>query len=369
MNKEQIKSTSETAVRKTLRPALIASEHTISNYSIFLEHLMVGLADESIPVSLVCPPQFDVNSIILPAVEIVRYPTFKLPFIEHLNRKIVVEQLQRFEPTVLHCLCESRAEFTRQLAEYFNLPFVLTVNSLQRRVLFNRLFSALKSGAKVIVPAESIANNLKEISPDITVRIEQVNIGTFAAEKLSCFSEPFRFPSIVVAYPLDRISDFEKLFGAIKRLATEGYEFAMVIMGIGRAERQLRKLLAQMGLSQRTVCVPRLVHWRSVLAAGDIFIQPQPMNFFNPLLLEAMSVGTAVAACKGGVDDLIIDGVTATVFEQNDELGIYGCLRQLFDKREWAQQIARSAQQYLRENYSVSKMISSVMRIYSEVQK
>ena len=94
-----------------------------------------------------------------------------------------------------------------------------------------------------------------------------------------------------------------------------------------------------------------------------------PMNFFNPLLLEAMSVGTAVAACKGGVDDLIIDGVTATVFERNDELGIYGCLRQLFDKREWAQQIARSAQQYLRENYSVSKMISSVMRIYSEVQK
>lgn len=365
MSQEQ-RNSAQVSTKQSLRLALIASEHTIREYSMFLKHLLVGLVDESIPTALVCPPDCAVDSIVSPAVEVIRHPAFKLPLMGRQNRKFLIEKLEKFKPTVLHCLCRSKALLTRKLAKQLDLPYVLTVNSLQKRL--GRFAISSRRLAKIIVPAKSIAANLAEVYPRSAGRIERINIGTFVSETSDCFSRLGRLASMVVAHRLKNEGDFENLLGAIRHLAINGYEFMLVIIGSGQDERGLRKLLAELGLSQMAIIVPRLEPSRAVLAAGDIFIQPVPNTAFNPLLLEAMSVGTAVAACKGGVDDLIIEGKTAVVFDPDDELSIYDCLRQLFDRQELARQIAKSAQEYLRENYSVSKMIAAILQVYREAQ-
>lgn len=366
MSRERKGSPSGSVQSRSIRPVLIASGRTAGEYSIFLHRLLIGLADESIPVALVCRPGCDVGSIVPPSVDVIRHPVFNLPLLWRQNRKILIERLGRFRPTVLHCLCRSKALLAGQLARQLDLPYVLTINSLQRR--FGRFFVLPGHLAKIIVPAGSIATNVAEVHPKFAGRIERINIGTFVEEQAACFSEPSRLASMVMAHPLRNVGDFENLFSAVKRLVVEGYEFMLVVTGDGRAERQLRKLLDELELSQIVLIVPRLEPWRSVLSAGDIFIQPVAGDAFNPLLLEAMSVGMAVAACKDGVDDLIIEGKTAVVFDTDDGLSIYNCLRQLFDRREFARQLAREAQRHLRENYSVSKMISSILRSYREAQ-
>jgi len=353
--------------RKLLRPALIASEHTLFEYSMFLKHLLVGLADESIPAALVCSPRCDVDSVISGAVEVIRYPTFNLPLMARQNRKILIEQLAKFKPSVLHCLCESKALLTRRLARQSDLPYVLTVNSLQKR--FRPFSVSSRRLAKIIVPTVSIASGLAKVWPRFAERIEQINVGTFVAETAECFREPGQLASMVVAGPFRNSDDFENLFEAVRHLTIDGYEFMLVIMGGGRAERGLRKLLAALGLLQIAVIVPRLEPWRSILATGDIFIQPVAGTAFNPLLLEAMSVGAVVAGCKGGVDDLIIDGQTGVVFDGDDELSIKASLQRLLDRREWARQLAREAQRYLRENHSVSKMVAAILQTYRKAQE
>ena len=105
---------------------------------------------------------------------------------------------------------------------------------------------------------------------------------------------------------------------------------------------------------------------RYIKFIGDIFIQPQPVNSFNPFLLQAMSHGSAIATCKGGVDDLIIENQTAVVFDPNDELNIMHTLQNLLSKREFARKIAKNAQQYVKKNHSVSNMISAYLRLYKE---
>ena len=373
MNVEQRGSKSEATVEKLIRPALIVSEHTVLEYSMSLEHLLVGMADESIPVALVCPPSCDMDSIVSGTVEVIRHPAFNLPLMGHLSRKELVEKLGRFKPTVLHCLCESKAGLTKRVARELGLPYVLSVNSLQKRwkhFVYQRQIhplSILSSHcAKIIVPTKSIASNVAEVYPGFAERVEQINIGTFVGESSVCFCEPSRLPSMVIAHPFDNVDDFENLFGAVRHLAIDGYEFMSFVIGSGRAERQMRRLLAALGLLQTVTIVPRLRPWRSVVGAGDIFIQPAASTAFNPLLLEAMSVGAAVAACKGGVDDLIIEEQTAIVFDPNDELSIYSSLQRLFDRRELARRIARGAQKYLRKNHTVSNMISSTLRTYRE---
>jgi len=380
MNGQQKEPVSELARDKGVRPVLIASEQTVYEYAIFLEHLLVGLADEAIPVVLVCPPKCEIDSVPSGSAEIIRHPAINLPFLWRLNRNWLIEQLLKFKPTVLHCLCESKAGLTRQLAQQLHLPYVLTVNSLppSRSPLRRAKEGQTQAGqlsispdhcARIITPAQSIADSVARTYPRLAERIEKINIGTFVEERSRCFSEPSRLTSILAAHPLNNAADFENLFSAVRHLSIDGYEFALVIMGAGRAERQLRKLLAALDLLQTVTIVPRLRPWRSVLAAGDIFIQPRLNAAFDPLLLEAMSVGLAIAACKGGVDDLIIQGRTAIVFDPADELSIKGCLQRLFDRPEFARKLAKGAQSYLRAEHSVSNMISATVQAYHQAQQ
>jgi len=264
-------------------------------------------------------------------------------------------------------LCESKALLTKQLAGRLDLPYVLMVNSLQKR--WSHLSISSKNCAKIIVPAKSIAANMASVHPRLAEMIEQINIGTFTAQGSGCFSKASRLATMVMTDPLDKADDFENIFSVIRRLMIDGYEFMTVIVGGGRAERQLWKLLSALGLLQIVNIVPRLMPWRSVLAAADIFIQPQPNFAFDPVLLEAMSIGAAVAGCTGGVDDLIIEDRTAVVFDPNDEISIMRTLQRLLDRREFARKIAGAAQQYLKENHSVSKMIAATLKMYYETQE
>ena len=352
------------SLAEMVRPALIVSEQTVLEYSLFLGHIFTGLADESISAALICPPDCDVDSFICGAVEVFRYPLIRLSLAEPYNRGVLAEQLAKFRPTVLHCMCESKAGLTRQLAHQLDLPYIMTINSLQNQ--WWRRLSISRHCVKIVVPTKSIANDVVKFYPHFAERTEHINIGTFVEQDCVCFSQRDRLVSMVTVHPLDNVSDFENLFNAVRHLVINDYEFMLMAIGAGRAEGQLRKLLAALDLLQIVTIVPRLKPWRPVLAAGDIYIQPQPNTVFNPFLLEAMGVGSAVAACKGGVDDLIIEDRTAVVFNPNDEISIRSTLQRLLDRKEFARQLARNAQQYLRENHSVSKMISSILQIYRE---
>ncbi|MHC4911945.1 MAG: glycosyltransferase family 4 protein [Planctomycetota bacterium] len=366
MTGEQKDSASKGAKAKSVRPALIASAKTLSDYSIFLKHLLVGFAAESVPTALICGTDCGIDSIVPPSVEVVKHPAFEIPLLWRQNRRILLERLEKFRPTILHCLCESKAALVRRLSRQLALPYVLTVNSLQKQ--WQQVSISSKRCARIIVPAKSIAANVMKVYPGFTDRVEEMSIGTFVSESSNCFGEVGRLASLVTTHLLDNVEDFENLFRAVKHLAIDRYEFILVMMGNGAGERKVRKLLTSLGLAQIVTIVPKLELWRPLLAAGDIFVQPQPSTTFNPLLLEAMSVGTAVAGCKGGVDDLIIADKTAVVFDPEDELSIRSKLQQLLDRPEMARGVATGAQQYLRENHSVSSMVSAILKTYQDAQ-
>jgi len=347
---------------KPLRVALIISQHTLDEYPMLLQNLLVGLASEPVQMALVCPPGVDVDSIVSGPVEVIRHPAIDLPLIERLSRETLARRLAEFEPAVLHCLCRSKTPLAAHLARSLDVPYILTINALQKRW---RPFGGLSSRcAGIIVPTRTIAANVAKLQPRFAESIRQINIGTFVAEKSCCYSAPSRIATMVLAHPFDNIDDFENLFNAIRHMILDGYEFMTLLMGGGPGESKLRELLAALDLLQMVTIVPPMRPCRSVLAAGDIFIQPRHTSAFNPFLLEAMGVGTAVAACKGGVNDLIAEDTTAVVFDPDDEMSIIAALKKLLDKRDFARKIAKAGQQYLRENHSVSDMIAATLKTY-----
>ncbi len=377
--------------KKTHRVVLITSEHTFTQYPVFLRHLLVGLADESVPVALVCPQSCNVESLVVGAVEVIRYPILELPFAGYFNNKILIEQLMKYKPTILHCLCESQAAQTQYIAMRLNLPYVLMVNSLHKHFSLKKnvgtslLVSELLC-KKIMVPSISIADNIMKTYPHLTELIQQVNFGIFTAARTTCFSHNADFTTIIIAYPTLYCDDIENLFGSIRHLKIDGYKFMIFLTGsdslypeisfftkrssfpsrASKTENKLWKLLHALDLSQYATMVPRQIPLSYVLSSGDIFIYPGKSYIFNSAIMEAMSVGNAVIAKSGGVDDLLIADETAVILESEDELGIMRTLQKLLDRPEFARQIAKSAQQYIRKNHSVSNMIAQILQIYNE---
>jgi glycosyltransferase involved in cell wall biosynthesis len=354
-----------------LRVALLGSKRTIAEYNTFLGHLLVGLADQSVSVALVCPCTRNFLSedrsggVILGSAEVINHPVFELPFCDSLNKNMLLEKMVKFEPDILHCLCESLAPLTKYLASRLNVPYVLSVDSLHKRPK-QSYFSSEYCGS-VIVPSKTIQANLIQAAPLLSQKIEQINIGSFTEDTISCFSDISRPATIIITYPFKNQNEFENLFGAIHRLVVEGYELIVVVVGGGQAETELWKLLAALDLLKIVTIVPRRIPRRPVLCAGDIFIQPKPSKAFDTMLLEAMSVGSAVAACKGGLEDLVIDNETAVLFDPADEMNIMSALQRLLDNRDFAHKIARNAQDYVRKNHSVSGMIAGILQVYNRV--
>ncbi|MBN2131044.1 MAG: glycosyltransferase family 4 protein [Sedimentisphaerales bacterium] len=362
------KANSDTArMRKSLRPVLIVSSETVREHTPFLRHLLVGLASESLATVLIRPPGCDTEPLVPAPVTVLTHPLLDMPLTEHFGIERLVLQLEKCRPTVLHCLSETRMGLARRLARRLNLPYVQAVNSLSER--FSRIAVSSQHCRAIAVPTETVRATVARACFRFADRIRQINIGTCVEREPVCFSEPSRLPSIVMAQPFRRVSDFENVFQAIKALLAEGREFVVVVMGPGAGEHRLRRFLAQHDLTPVVTIVPTLHPWRCVLAAADIFVQPQPLRAFSVFLLEAMGLGTAVAACLGGVDDMIIPNQTAVVFEPDSEPSIHRALAQLLDQHDLARRLARTAQEHVRARYSASTMISDTLKTYTEAQQ
>ncbi len=347
------------------KPVLIVSKDSVIRYRIFLQHLLLGLADNSISPIIVCPPQCNLDSVALPAVEIIRHPFFNIPLIfNSKNNKILHESILKSKPNIIHCLCPTKARFTKKLSKTTNLSYVLSLNSLEKHP--KTLAISHKRCSAVLSPTKNIAENFAKLHHRFSNKIKQINIGTFAQPQIDCLKKINQTVSMVTAVNTSHTEKTESLLSAIRHLAIDGYEFMLVIIAGAKSEKPLRKLIHELALVQTVTIIPQTFPWQNILSGSDIFIQSIPDNSFNPMLLEAMAAGLAVAGCKGGADDLIIENETAVVFDPQDELSIYSSIQKLLNERDFARKLAQNNLDMMRKYHSVSSMVTEIIDVYDQ---
>lgn len=349
--------------RQIIRPILVADKNYMNQSGETLRHIISGLSTESVNTSLVCPDPDIAEPVITPNCETITHPTYHLPFFWKINNSILLEKATAFGPTILHCLSASKAKFTARIAAKLNLPYVLSLDNLHSVPSIDS-----KHCANVISCCDSVNSMLENVFryPE---KIKQVNCANFVEDDCACFNHKGNITSMLIVTPLENPASLLPVLSAVRHLTIEGYEFVLIIIGKGRAEYKIRRHIRNLGLSHVVNIIPPLKPLRSVFSQADIFIQPYSTDYFNAELLEAMSVGMAVMASTGGVDDLIIKNKTAAVFDPEDELSIYAILQQMLDKKEWTKQLAKDAQKNVKENYSVSVMTQKLLDIYRKAQQ
>jgi glycosyltransferase involved in cell wall biosynthesis len=358
----QTRSESENGIR----PLIVSDIDTVEKYCPSFRHLLFGFEAQDISSAMVVPPASEIESFLFPRVKIVEHPALKFPFFYFQNRRHLLSRLEKIKPSLIHCYGTSKAQLANSLAAHFGIPAVISVDSdrlsLRSRMIINKYFHT------VIVPSNRIAEGLvqKGFSRE---KISQVNVGTFVDEACACFASADQLPSMVVRGRFDKFSDYEPLLGAIRHLNVDGYEFLVIFMGAGSAEKQIHNFIKSTGLTQAVNIIPQIRPLHAVFRGCDILIRPRRSSDFDPVLIEAAASGLAIAADKDNVEEFLQDGSTAVLFDSVDELSIYSSLQKLLDDRAFAQSIASAAQDYLRSNNSVSSMVSDLLKIYSEATR
>lgn len=347
---------------EALHPVLVLDPSVVEGYCLCLHRALVGLASQGFSAGVIAPPQLDLSALVCPTAQVFECPAWRMVFLRRLGEQLLLERLARFRPSLLHTFYPGPVKMAHRLAVALKLPLVITFHGVPRR-----RFSAANTAAALIAPNPTIAAGLAQVFPDLRSRQTVAPVGSYADETPACFSHGTPCVSMMVIEPFDHLRTFEPLLSAVRHLLLDGLELMLVLMGHGRAEPAIRHLIRQLGLSRAVTIVPPMRSLRAMLQGADIFVHLKDRGLFNVHLLEAFAVGLAVAGMADNSTGLMADGQTAAVWKANDEISIYTLLKRLTLQRDYARQLAQSAQDHIRQHLSVWTMVERLGQIYRQV--
>lgn len=350
-----------------IRPVLLIDPGVYSNYAVYLRRILIGLADAGDSAAVVCPGDIDTALLDCPMVEKIDYPALRLGIFSATNRRILLERLKRFKPTVIHAFWPGQAELAAFLSESLDVPFVIMFHGRPKR--WDRHRKAMYQAARLLAPSDVLIRHVAAALPAMRQRIEHVPIGCYVEDSCACFARMDRPASLIAVHPLDDVRLFEPLLGAIRHLLLDGFELMLVLMGSGKAEPVIRRQIRSLGLTPAVTIVPLMRPLRTVLAGADVFLHLHDRGLFNAQMLEAMGVGLAIAGAEDATSGLLIDGQTAALWDGKDEMSIYSCLKRLLSQRESARRLALNAQAFLQQQCGVSCMIENVLNAYAAARQ
>lgn len=134
----------------------------------------------------------------------------------------------------------------------------------------------------------------------------------------------------------------EKEIDKIKPVLENIPNARLAIVGNGPAREELEALFA--GTNTNFVGYLHGQDLGSAYASADAFIFPSSTETLGLVLLEAMAAGCpVVAARRGGIPDIVTDGVNGYLFEPDDPQGAIAATQKLLAKTDEREQLRQNA--------------------------
>jgi sugar transferase (PEP-CTERM/EpsH1 system associated) len=122
---------------------------------------------------------------------------------------------------------------------------------------------------------------------------------------------------------LDPVKDQLGLLEAFARLARDGIERRLVVVGTGPCREALERRASRPDLGGRVRLLGERLDVPLLLKGFDVFALPSVAEGISNTLLEAMATGLPVVATRaGGNPELVEDGVTGTLVRVGDRVDL-----------------------------------------------
>ncbi len=349
---------------KPVRVCLVAGHETLRNLGPVVRHMIIGLLDEPLDVTLLCPAKSNIADIPTPPVQVIEYDLTRIPFLRKRALQALAEQVAQAGISLLHALDADAAELTGQLADGIGVNYIIGVYSLGRDV------RTLDMHCKAIAAAsEPIRQRLlgSHVGPEEMIHL--LRPGVHQAGEATCFTDPSRATAIVAGGEFHEYRPFATVLKAFAELQKQQRDCVFFLVGGGPGETRLRQLAEKLNLMSDLTFVDRqgADSLKGILRAADIFISPTPSNRLEIELLSAMAAGVPIIDAGAKACDFIIPDETALTYQSGNIGDLSDKIAALMDNHAASGQLAENALAHLRENHSPAKMTRQLIDLYYAV--
>ena len=152
----------------------------------------------------------------------------------------------------------------------------------------------------------------------------------------------------------------------ISALSFLGKNYKLLILGQGRLEAKLKKIVAEKKLEDRVIFVGTVSHKElpDYLHLADVFVRPSRSEGLGTAFLEAMAakvpvIGTAV----GGIPDFLRDRHTGLVVKIDDSPGLAEKIKEITTNRELSDKLKERAFKLVQERYSWDQIAAELGKV------
>lgn len=348
---------------QTITVALFVDAETFDRFGRILRHLIVGLVDQAI-VPRVLSDDPRVDSLTLGPVQTVRYQRVVWP-VRRGRLSQIVDVLSHQPPTLVHALSAGTYGIALEVATALDTELVVQVSSLGD---FEALTQwDLEPGGRFVAMTEPLRAMLVGQLNIPAERVMLVRPGVPVSEQTACFGKTGCEPTILCTTDFERHGGIETLVAALDLARKQIAPPATFLLGQGRGETGLRRLVREKKLSSAITFAQPLGNPIGVIQSADLFIRPRADTAVSGDVLHAMGAGSLVITFDSPLLDYIQADRTAVVCKAHTAQALADAIVSAIRNPEQSRAIALSGLEYVRANHGVSAMAEQTATAYREL--
>jgi glycosyltransferase involved in cell wall biosynthesis len=139
--------------------------------------------------------------------------------------------------------------------------------------------------------------------------------------------------------------------------------------GHGAYGARLREWTSELGLSSHVTFLGARDDMPEILAGLDVLVHcPTAPEPFGRVLAEAMAVGRpVVAACCGGIPEVVENGVTGALVQPGDVNGFVAAIRRVLDDSALGEEMGRAGRRRAEDLFAVERHVDAVLEAYRSI--
>lgn len=162
----------------------------------------------------------------------------------------------------------------------------------------------------------------------------------------------------------------DTLIQACAILKARNNDFVLHLIGDGPIRPELEQMAVDLGIYEDIIFYGYMLHPEEFMPFFDIFVLPSRAEAFGSAFTEAaLCLLALVGTNVGGIAEQIEDGKNGLLVPVDDPQALAGALEKLIIDPSFRYQLARSAWEKAKKNYSLTRVIQQLTKVYESYNK
>ncbi|MCX5782797.1 MAG: glycosyltransferase [Elusimicrobia bacterium] len=214
---------------------------------------------------------------------------------------------------------------------------------------------------------DSLINYLKVDKNKVETIYNGVDIVTIETNSIEKVSLPFK-EYLISCGRLEKEKNYSFLLEVINFLKQElSVNIPLVILGEGRERNKLEKKAKDLNID---LFMPGYIeNPYPYIKNAKAFVLSSTYEGFPGVILEAMVLKTPIitVACRGGINEIIKNGVNGIIVEQNNIKAFASAIKDLKQNIPLKEKLVENAYKTVREKYDIKEMLFKYESIMEEI--